>query len=227
MDLHQSYIKSHSKIDTVIAGSYRRQVAQSGDIDVPVTCPEDDINQFHQFVSTLKKIGYLTDDIAYGDTKYNGYCKLNKDSMTRRIDILFCKKEDYPFALLYFTGSGDFNQEMRGVLSKKGYRLNEKCLMKLVDSKWVKVDHKFTNEKDIFEYLKIPFIEPKDRSAHMLKKVLGQPTKKIKLVIKPKLISSNRMEVGETKFLDGYLIQRTSAGYMCDCGMEVSTNTSK
>jgi DNA ligase 1 len=217
MDLHQSFIKSQSKIDTIIAGSYRRQAGQSGDIDVLVTCPKDDVQQYHQFISSLKKIGYLTDDIAYGDTKYNGYCRLTKDSMTRRIDILFCKREDYPFALLYFTGSGDFNQEMRGILSKRGLRLNEKCLMKLVESKWVKIDYKFTNEKDIFEYLKIPFIEPKDRSAHMLKKVLGQPSKKIKLVIKPKLISSNKMEVGETKFLDGYLLQRTSAGYMCDC----------
>ena len=37
--------------------------------------------------------------------------------------MIYTKKENYPFALLYFTGSGQFNVEMRNHAISLGYYL--------------------------------------------------------------------------------------------------------
>ena len=42
-----------------------------------------------------------------------GLGKINISPCFRRIDIMYTKPEEYPFAILYFTGSGDFNVKMR------------------------------------------------------------------------------------------------------------------
>lgn len=220
IDRHNEYLnKMKEKIDIIIAGSYRRQKPNSGDIDVLVTCQDNNVEKYHRFISKLKKVGYLTGDISYGDSKYNGYCILN-GSITRRIDIMFCTKEEYPFALLYFTGSGDFNQEMRGMLSKQNYRLNEHCLMKSIDGKWEKVVFKCTQEKDIFDYLKIPYIKPEYRTRENLKRKMRVITisRKIKLVIvKKKCEPINKMLVGECVVFRDQILKRTGDSYMCDC----------
>ena len=46
------------------------------------------------------------------------------------LDIIETTKEDYPFALLYFTGSGPFNVKMRKQALSLGYSLNEYGLVK-------------------------------------------------------------------------------------------------
>ena len=218
MFLHNQFlIDNHGKIDLIVAGSYRRNCPYSGDIDVLIKTSDDDVSKYHSFINKLKKLGYLIDDISKGNSKYNGYCQLDSSHPTRRIDIMFCTKEEYPFALLYFTGSGDFNQEMRGILSKKGFRLNEHCLMESDGDGWKKVEFKCTSEKDIFEFIKIPYIEPQDRSRNTLKRVLGisrvsYPKVKLK-IIKPK----HKLGIGQTKVIDDHIIKKTARGYMCDC----------
>lgn len=39
--------------------------------------------------------------------------KLNSESTARRLDFLYTPPEEYAFAILYFTGSKDFNTGMR------------------------------------------------------------------------------------------------------------------
>ena len=74
---------------------------------------------------------------------------------------MYTKPDEYPFAILYFTGSGDFNQRMRNELVERGYSMNEYSV-KYIDSK-KKVDHNFVTEKDIFEYFDYEYIEPENR----------------------------------------------------------------
>ena len=75
----------------------------------------------------------MKEHLAYGDKKYNGICKLGRLGKSRRIDIMYTKPNEYPFAILYFTGSDSFNKEMRQKCLKKGLSLNEyySKLMKL------------------------------------------------------------------------------------------------
>ena len=78
------------------------------------------------------------------------------------IDIREIPFESYYFALLYFTGSGAFNQRMRAYSKSKGYLLNEYGLYSLdrLDEKRVKG---IESERDIFEAIGYKYLEPKDR----------------------------------------------------------------
>ena len=75
---------------------------------------------------------------------------------------MYTKPEEYPFAVLYFTGSGDFNKMMREQINEKGMTINEYSL-KDIETKEI-VDHVFVEEKDIFDYLDMLYIEPWQRN---------------------------------------------------------------
>ena len=150
------------KLSFTITGSFRRGLLNSGDIDILLTHSDDKREYFKYFVDSLISQQYLIDDLAYGDKKYMGYGKLfSKDGIPRRIDIIYCSPEEYPFAILYFTGSWAFNVKMREYASKKGFRLNEKGLIDLKTEKNVK--HIFKTEEDIFKYLDLTYVQPNDR----------------------------------------------------------------
>jgi len=70
---------------------------------------------------------------------------------------MITSKEDYPFAILYFTGNKDFNVKMREHAKKIGYTLNE--------YKFKDVEKIFSSERDIFEFLKLSYVEPSKRNA--------------------------------------------------------------
>ena len=90
-----------------------------------------------------------------------GLGKINISPCFRRIDIMYTKPEEYPFAILYFTGSGDFNVKMREYALEKGFTINEYS-MKHTETK-EKVNQIFNSEKDIFEYLNFEYQEPQNR----------------------------------------------------------------
>ena len=64
----------------------------------------------------------------------------------RRIDIMYKSPEEYPFAVLYFTGSAEFNVKMRNDLLERGYTLNEYGVK--FTNKTQKIDFSFKKEKD-------------------------------------------------------------------------------
>jgi DNA polymerase/3'-5' exonuclease PolX len=90
-----------------------------------------------------------------------GFAKFK--NVTFRFDIRYMPYESYYPALLYFTGSANFNRKMRMVASDMGYILNEYGLYKLNkdDSKGKKVRAK--SEEDIFDYLGFDYISPENR----------------------------------------------------------------
>lgn len=161
-DASISLLECSNKLSITITGSFRRGASNSGDIDILLTHSDDNREYFKHFVDSLISQNYLIDELAYGDKKYMGYGKLfSKDSIPRRIDIIYCPPEEYPFAILYFTGSGPFNVKMREYASKKGFRLNEKGLIDLKTEKNVK--HTFKTEEDIFKYLGLAYVQPTER----------------------------------------------------------------
>ena len=80
--------------------------------------------------------------------------------------------EEYPFALLYFTGSGYFNRSMRWWADKKfrGLSLGDKGFRLQSGARESSFKHDprfrgttFSTEKDIFDFLKLRYVEPEDR----------------------------------------------------------------
>jgi DNA polymerase beta len=144
-----------------ITGSYRRGASTSGDIDILLTHPQNNAKCFQQFIDTLLDRGYFIDTLAYGSKKYMGYAAIPQ-GIPRRIDVMYCSPMEYPFALLYFTGCGEFNIKMREYAKTKGYRLNEKGLFDIATDK--KVARLFVDEKSIFDFLGITYVEPELRN---------------------------------------------------------------
>jgi len=160
---HEKFLKDillniDENAELTIAGSYRRKKDTSGDIDLLVKAKDKAV--YKSFVNKLISEGYLIETLANGPKKYMGIGTMNQIN-NRRIDIMYTKPEEYPFAILYFTGSADFNVTMRNNLLEMGYTINEYSV-KSTETKKI-VNHKFITEKDIFDYFKFEYVDPEKR----------------------------------------------------------------
>lgn len=176
MIAHDDFIAEHTDalfptISYNITGSYRRGAESSGDIDVLIHADDDrDIERtFKEYVNTLKNVGYITADLAFGDKKFMGMCRLPGSDTSRRIDLLITDKREYYFALLYFTGNDEFNKEMRAYAIDEGYSLNEKGLTEA--STKTRVVSEFNSEKSIFDYLGLKFVPPQNRKIGAVERI--------------------------------------------------------
>ena len=109
-----------------IVGSYRRGNKTSGDIDVIITSQNSTV--FKEFIDLLVKEGVIIEILSRGPTKSLVIAKLPDETHARRVDFLYTGPEEYPFAVLYFTGSKIFNTVMRG------RALNRGCLLYTSDA---------------------------------------------------------------------------------------------
>lgn len=183
MDKHAAYVKAQiAEIDkgyvVELTGSYRRGDKDSGDIDVLITHPDDGDGEgghqvheekFKKIIELLTKGGYVTDVFAQGGKKCLAVCKAKRHKHFRRIDFMMTHKHEFPFALLYFTGSGDFNVEMRNWALERGYSLSEhglKCMRGPREGGFVNAG--FTTERQVFEFLGLKYIPPHERRSGVL-----------------------------------------------------------
>jgi len=151
-----------------IVGSYRRGAKSSGDIDMIITSKTGDV--FKRFVDELIKQKIILEVLSRGNTKCLVIAKLPEAEFARRVDFLYTSPEEYPFSVLYFTGSKIFNTVMRGRALALGYSLNEHEMTKMTEkkkgekaTKGDKVSHAFNSEKDIFDFLGMVYKEPHER----------------------------------------------------------------
>lgn len=147
-----------------IVGSYRRGAETSGDIDVIITARDDKI--FNDFLDKLIEKKIIIEVLSRGKTKSLVITNLfdDKSSIARRVDFLYTTPEEYPYAVLYFTGSKAFNTVMRGYALKQGLSLNEHGIYKKVGpKKEEKLELNLKEEEDIFDYLGLEYKTPNER----------------------------------------------------------------
>ena len=147
-----------------IVGSYRRGAQNSGDIDVIIT--SENPNVFIDFIDILINQQIILEVLSRGPTKCLVIAKIPSSKTARRVDFLYASKEEFPFSILYFTGSKIFNTVMRNRAQQLGLTMNEHGLYHLIDNgkkKGEKIKHLFINEKDIFDYLNIEYKTPQER----------------------------------------------------------------
>jgi hypothetical protein len=146
-----------------ICGSYRRGLSESGDIDILISNPnylEDIYDQkfLSKIVKELEKINFIIDHLTTkGNTKFMGVCRINK--IARRIDIRIVNYQSYYTSIIYFTGSKEFNIYLRKEALSKNYTLNEYFLTNIHTGEHSSIH----SEKEIFEILKIPYLNPNER----------------------------------------------------------------
>ena len=148
----------------VVCGSYRRESVVSNDVDFIIVYTgktNNNTNYIKIFVNLLKNKKIIIDSLTSEDvpTKYMGIYKLNDSTPLRRIDIRYVSYESFYSAILYFTGSKDFNRKMRQIALDMGYVLNEYGLFDQ-NKKMFSVK----SEKDIFEILGMEYVTPNRRN---------------------------------------------------------------
>lgn len=128
-----------------IAGEYRRELNDISELvivcRVLYTTNIPSIKSFNLISCDDKEETYVTDC---------GLC----------IRIIKVNDNSYPFRVLSLTGSPNFIITMKSVALKFGLELNE-CGFKKDNNI---IDTDIGNEEDIFEYLGLNYVEPKDRN---------------------------------------------------------------
>lgn len=142
-------------IKWTIAGSYRRQEASSGDIDILVES-RPDLNM-DGLIQLLHPI--LPATLAQGPKFYRGIVRIDDQHNGHRIDIRVIDPESYIYALLYFTGSQRLNILMRQRAIEYGLILNEYGLFNEQTQLYPA-----NNEEDIFRYLRLKYVPPVART---------------------------------------------------------------
>jgi len=164
-------LNKNNKFIIKICGSYRRKQITSNDIDLLISKKNTNINNKTNYLKKIIKIlknkciennnnKFLIDDITDKNykTKYMGFCKY-KNNLIRRIDIRFVTFNYYHSALMYFTGSAEFNKKLRIIAKNKGYKLSEYGLINIKNNENINI----TSEKDIFNFLDLKYIKPINR----------------------------------------------------------------
>ena len=130
-ELNKIFQKVKNKNSTFqIVGSFRRGKPDSGDIDICVSDPNDDVEVFNRFLDALIEKKILIEVLSRGNVKSLGVSRLRRKP-ARRIDFMFTPRKELAFALLYFTGSKTFNTVMRKRALDLGYSMNEHGLYKM------------------------------------------------------------------------------------------------
>lgn len=155
IELFENQMKTifENKIIFKITGSYRRKKIESGDVDCVIYSKRYDLEKC---VSKLIESKIVIDTLSMRNEKFLGVAKIN--NCVFRLDIEFVPKESFGSAVLYFTGSKEFNIIMRGEAKRLGYLLNEHGLFQngkqILDS---------PSEKDIFQKLGMDYVKPENR----------------------------------------------------------------
>ena len=108
----------------------------------------------------MKEQNYLIEILAEGEKKFMGIVRLGRN-IARRLDIIITPVEEYPYTILYFTGSDEHNIKMRKKALKMGYSLNEHGIKRMKEN--VPIVPIIKTEEDIFSFLEITYILPKER----------------------------------------------------------------
>lgn len=140
-------------IEFTIAGSYRRGKAESGDIDL--------IALNGNIANIVKKLSssanFIPVNVGPSMTTFLWHDTEHPTPTMRQVDIITCTDNTFATTLLYFTGSWQFNEMMRGRAKSMGYKLNQNGLFK--NGRLVPTPH----EEDVFKVLGMAYVKPEDR----------------------------------------------------------------
>lgn len=164
--IKQTLIQINPNIIFEIAGSYRRGAESSGDIDIIVS------DRGH-FVQDLLEslVTELSHDPRYIDTLSKGLERVTflykYADRVRQVDILNIPYPSYYAALVYFTGSYEFNTVMRGFAKTHGFRLNQNGLFKISAKGMTHVP--IQSEQELFQLLGLEYVSPSARDNPTVK----------------------------------------------------------
>lgn len=144
-----------------VTGSYRRGETESGDIDLFIR--RDPSITMDAVLDQLARTKMMIGQLAKGDNKFLGVFRLSENHVARRMDILLADPSEWAYAILYFTGSRQFNILLRFRAEKFKMTLNEKRMLSLENGE----TYPAQREEDIFNYLGVKYLTPEQRVRNM------------------------------------------------------------
>jgi DNA polymerase (family 10) len=128
-----------------VAGSYRRGVSTVGNLDLLTTEEQEDL---------IRRLRIVTDAVTTVEEGYASF-RVRKAG----VDVRFVKPEQWGSALLYFTGSKEFNTGLGERVKMRGYFLNEHGL----EDRSSGIFHSFQSEDELFVFLGMEPVPPELR----------------------------------------------------------------
>ncbi|OXG19914.1 hypothetical protein C361_03975 [Cryptococcus neoformans Tu259-1] len=183
------------KISYQILGSYRRGESISAEIDVVVwheSFPRWNKNEPRvRKILSISLMGKIMDQFhrsrlldqdkifSSGLKQFSALTTLptKADAIHRRLNLRICPLESLPFFLLMNTGDDRLITILRKKAGDMGYNLNELAMGLPVDDKTSSAvkdgtEFKVKDEAEIFAKLKLPYLEPSQRSFHKYQDIL-------------------------------------------------------
>ena len=154
-----------------VCGSFRRRQETVKDIDIVVSSTEP--NAVMDAFVGLPEVIRVTN---HGSTKSSVVAQVVDGSRTTimKVDLRVVTDEQYPFAVLHFTGSKNHNIKLRQRANERDWTLNE----------YGPAPTKCSTEADIYQALGLPFILPEMR----------EDTGETELTSIPKLIELDNLQ---------------------------------
>ena len=132
-----------------VCGSYRREKVAIGDLDI-VMIPKQSKNM----------VAFFKEHSIKYKRRYLGY-QFHIDDV--KIDLFNTSEKDYWLNVLMWTGPHYFTMNIRAKFYKKGYRLTTRMISSLKTKISLTDTILIKSEKELFDFIKIPYVEPKDR----------------------------------------------------------------
>jgi len=156
--------ENNTNIQYTTAGSYLRGKETSGDIDIILYSEKDnDVGKyFDDIINYLSEQGYIKTIVTKGNIKCEILAYLPDSDIDYAFQVdfeLINNYENYPYALLYFTGSREFNIELKEHAKYLGYKLGSHEMIDNRTEEKVIV----SNEREIFSVLNIEYVDPQHR----------------------------------------------------------------
>ncbi|XP_011655646.1 DNA polymerase lambda isoform X2 [Cucumis sativus] len=169
-------------VDILCGGSFRRGKSSCGDMDIVITHPDGKSHRgfLPKYVKHLKDMKFLREDLIFsthseegtdsGVDTYFGLCTYPGRELRHRIDLKVYPRDIYAFGLIAWTGNDVLNRRLRLLAESKGFRLDDTGLYPSTQGSGGKrgargtATLKFDTEKDVFEFLGFPWLEPHERN---------------------------------------------------------------
>lgn len=158
-----------------LTGSYRRGAETSGDVDFYIAVPDPDAPWLESLQNSLVEMGVIQPDdiISLGKHKMMAVACIGPKGKARHLDLFVFPSDQYPFALMFATGSGEFNVRFRSYALEQGWSLSDKGLFRgnskgpaatpaEIQARIGKSE--ITSEQDIFHFLGVQYLSPKERT---------------------------------------------------------------
>ena len=135
-----------------VAGSLRRWRATIADIDIVVATTAADA-----VMETFVQLPQVARVLSRGATLSNVLLGVTGV----QCDVRAVEPQAYGAALQYFTGSKDHNVQVREMAVRRGLRINEYGVFRVVDERWLGG----RREEEVYAALELPWIPPEIREG--------------------------------------------------------------